>query len=67
MAFIHRFLRLWPCLILIVFFYWKISPYLGEGPVWFLRKTFVDNCTTDKGGWWQRILFVSNLTESDGA
>jgi len=30
----HRFLRLWPMYMLVLFFFWQVSPVLFQGPVW---------------------------------
>ncbi len=30
---LHRALRVWPCYILTILFWWKISPFLVSGPL----------------------------------
>jgi peptidoglycan/LPS O-acetylase OafA/YrhL len=32
----HRILRIWPCYLITILILWKIFPYLGDGPRWFL-------------------------------
>ena len=58
---LHRFLRLWPCLIVCLLIFWKISPYFGSGPFWEAYIRSLDVC--DKA-WWQRLLFIRNLTNT---
>lgn len=31
---LRRFLRFWPLYIIMVMFTWKITPFLGNGPLW---------------------------------
>ena len=30
---VHRALRIWPCYIVAILFWWKITPYLSTGPL----------------------------------
>jgi peptidoglycan/LPS O-acetylase OafA/YrhL len=30
---LHRALRIWPCYILAILFWWKVSPFLISGPL----------------------------------
>jgi len=34
--------------------------------MWYYYVNSLEVCKTDKGGWWQRLLFVGNLTGSEG-
>ncbi len=34
MAIIHRLLRIWPCYIIAILVFWKLSIYFGKGPYW---------------------------------
>jgi len=36
--YLHRFIRIWPCYMLAFFIYWKLTPYLGSGPIWSLYR-----------------------------
>ena len=62
-ALINRVIRLWPCLLITLLVYWKISPYLSFGPIWFFHISSIETC--DKNGWWRRLLFISNFTNDD--
>jgi peptidoglycan/LPS O-acetylase OafA/YrhL len=52
----HRLLRIWPCYLLAIFILWKVIPFIGTGPRWFLGLMITD-CST----WWRNLLFIDNL------
>lgn len=32
---LHRLFRIWPTYAIAILFFWKVLPYMGNGPVWF--------------------------------
>lgn len=38
----HRFIRLWPTYMVCLFFFWKLSNYVGGGPMWYLYVESTD-------------------------
>ncbi len=59
LAFVQRVLRFWPCFIISILVYWKISSIVGgNGPLFYTLKTYTDLCDND---WWSDLLFVSNF------
>eukprot|EP00026_Physarum_polycephalum_P004720 Phypoly_transcript_04743.p1 GENE.Phypoly_transcript_04743~~Phypoly_transcript_04743.p1 ORF type:complete len:617 (+),score=51.21 Phypoly_transcript_04743:168-2018(+) len=63
----HRYWRLTPVYMLLIFIYFKVIPALGRGPIWFMYKgSSVPAC--DKY-WWTNMLYINNLhpwTYGDG-
>lgn len=56
--YLHRFLRLWPTYMTCLFFYWKLSVYLGSGPLWYLYIDVTGQCNQV---FWQNMLLIDNL------
>ena len=54
--YIHRFLRLSPVYFFMIFLKFKVVPYVGSGPVWFLP----DYHYCEKY-WWTNILYINNF------
>ena len=54
--YLHRLLRLSPAYYFILFFNFKILPYVGSGPLWYLPD--VDLC---EKYWWTNILYINNF------
>ena len=54
--YIHRLLRLSPTYYFIMFFNFKVLPYVGSGPLWFLSD--FHNC---EKYWWTNILYINNF------
>jgi len=55
---IHRLLRLWPTYFIAILFYWKISVYLGSGPLWW---NLVDTAQLCTGQAWKNFLLLDNV------
>eukprot|EP01133_Synstelium_polycarpum_P007426 gene7426-8687_t len=55
---VHRIIRLSPLYVFVLFFFWKLSPMLGTGPLWYLYEAMTSTC--DKY-WWTNILYINNL------
>jgi len=60
---IHRLLRFWPTYAVALIFFWKVLPYLGEGPVWFQMTYYTNLC---QGTIWQNFLLLDDMLV-DGA
>ena len=54
--YIHRFFRLSPAYYFALFLLFKILPYVGSGPLWFLGN--VHRC---EQYWWTNILYINNF------
>lgn len=57
--YLQRVLRITPVLVVVLLFYWKVSPFTGSGPLWFGYRDMVRR-TCDQY-WWSSLLFVSNF------
>ena len=58
--YLHRLLRLSPSYYFIVFFSFKILPYIGSGPLWYF--TDVHYC---EKYWWTDLLYINNFYPND--
>lgn len=54
--YLHRLLRLSPAYYFAVFFSFKVWPYVGSGPLWYLPD--VHRC---EKYWWTNILYINNF------
>ncbi|XP_035213460.1 uncharacterized protein LOC118187364 isoform X2 [Stegodyphus dumicola] len=54
--YVHRFWRLTPAYMVIVFFYMFVFKYLGSGPFW--EDKHCDNSHSD---WWKYLLYINNF------
>jgi len=58
---LHRFVRIWPTYMLAILMYWKVAPYLGNGPIW---KTFYTlSCSCNNGGVIWNMFFLDNFED----
>ncbi|EGG15390.1 hypothetical protein DFA_10224 [Cavenderia fasciculata] len=55
---VHRLLRLSPLYYFVVFFFWKVSPLLGSGPLWFEYEVITKSCDRF---WWTNLLYVNSI------
>jgi len=58
MIMFHRILRLWPTYFIAILFYWKLSVYLGSGPLWW---NLVDTAQLCTGQAWKNFLLLDNV------
>lgn len=56
----HRIYRLTPPYLLSLFIFWKLTPYLGEGPWWEHVKYYV-SLTRCNSFWWTNVLYINNF------
>jgi len=57
----HRWIRLWPTYIFVLLFFWKVVPFMTNGPIWFQLVNFSQSCNDS---WWKNFLFVDNIFPS---
>ena len=58
--YLHRILRISPTFVILLLFYWQISPLLSDGPLWRPGvDKWVDSC--DNFGWIPPILYLNNI------
>ena len=62
--YIHRYLRLTPSLILVMFVSVYLTPYFGRGPLYPIQQGFEpEKCR--EGNWWSAFLYIGNFLKSD--
>lgn len=59
MLIFHRFYRIMPLYVFLIFMAWKFQPYINEGPVWPEFKMNMDNGCYNY--WWTNIIFLNNF------
>jgi peptidoglycan/LPS O-acetylase OafA/YrhL len=59
---IHRLLRFWPTYAVALIFFWRVLPYLGEGPVWFQMTYYTSLC---EGTIWQNFALLDDMLVSN--
>lgn len=58
---LHRFIRIWPTYMVAILMYWKIAPYLGDGPIW--RSFYTLSCSCNDGGVLWNMFFLDNFED----
>jgi peptidoglycan/LPS O-acetylase OafA/YrhL len=58
LVYFHRFWRILPLYMFILFLTWSYQRYLGNGPIWFGADTGNNPC---KDYWWSNMLFINNF------
>ncbi|CAF2129145.1 unnamed protein product [Rotaria magnacalcarata] len=62
--YIHRYLRLTPTFILVMFVSIYLTPYFGSGPLYPIQQGLEpDKCRN--GNWWTAFLYIGNFLKSD--
>lgn len=62
--YIHRYIRLTPSFILVMFVSIYLTPYFGHGPLYPIQQGFEpENCR--KGNWWTAFLYIGNFLKSE--
>ena len=57
--YVHRILRLTPAYAFVLFFFWSIGPYLGNGPYW--NGVIMNINSTCPKYWWTNLLYINNF------
>ena len=63
--YLHRYLRLTPTYMFVMFFIWALSIYMGNGPTFQSSMRAVSRYC--KSYWWTNILYINNLHPSDSS
>lgn len=58
-AIVHRFIRIWPTYMIAILLFWKIAPYLGNGPIWSIFYRL--SCSCNDGGVLWNVFFIDNF------
>ncbi|CAM4841946.1 unnamed protein product [Rotaria magnacalcarata] len=62
--YVHRYVRLTPAFILVMFVSIYLTPYFGQGPLYPVQQGFEpDGCRN--GGWWTSFLYIGNFFKSE--
>ncbi len=56
---VHRIIRIWPTYMVALLLFWKISPFLGSGPIW--RIFYNLTCSCNNGGALWNMFFIDNF------
>ena len=63
--YLHRFLRLTPTYMFVLFFLWALSMHVGNGPTYQYNMQFASTFQNCKSYWWTNLLYINNLHPSD--
>lgn len=58
---LHRFIRIWPTYMMAILIFWKIAPYLGNGPIWSGYAFIASSC--NNGGILWNMFFLDNFAD----
>jgi peptidoglycan/LPS O-acetylase OafA/YrhL len=56
---LHRFIRIWPTYMLAILVYWKVAPYIFNGPIWYTFSIVTNSCSN--GGILYNMFFIDNF------
>ena len=58
LVYFHRFFRILPAYIFVLFFLWAFTKYIGYGPYWVVGDGLFSDC---KDYWYTNFLFLNNF------
>mmetsp|Transcript_11638 Transcript_11638/g.17064 ORF Transcript_11638/g.17064 Transcript_11638/m.17064 type:complete len:681 (+) Transcript_11638:438-2480(+) len=58
LVYFHRFFRILPAYMFVLFFLWAFTKYIGYGPYWVLGDSLFSDC---KDYWYTNFLFLNNF------
>jgi peptidoglycan/LPS O-acetylase OafA/YrhL len=58
MVYFHRFWRILPIYMFVLFMTWAYSRYIGDGPIFWTVDDMNNDC---KRYWWANLLFINNF------
>jgi hypothetical protein len=59
LVYVHRILRITPVYMFCLLFMWSMTPYLGNGPLWFnVTEAFYEDCHKY---WYANLLYLNNF------
>lgn len=56
---VHRLIRIWPTYMLAILIYWKVAPYVSNGPLWYSFSLVANSC--NNGGILWNMFFIDNF------
>ena len=59
--FLHRWLRIVPLLIFLIWVFMWLSPYMGSGPLWGEMSNGSLGQTSCQDLWWTNLIFINNF------
>ena len=59
---LHRIIRILPVYAFVIMFYWKVSVYFGNGPVWGVFVTGANGCDDS---WWKNMFFIDSWFDDE--
>ncbi|CAF3458515.1 unnamed protein product [Rotaria socialis] len=62
--YVHRYVRLTPTFILVMFVSIYLTPYFGQGPLFPVQQGF-ESTGCRNGGWWTSFLYIGNFFKSE--
>jgi peptidoglycan/LPS O-acetylase OafA/YrhL len=58
MVYIHRFLRITPVYMFVIFFFWSMQKYIGNGPLWIGVGDFNEDCDSY---WYSNLIYMNDF------
>ena len=58
LIYVHRYLRLTPLAMFLLFFLWTLVPYLGNGPLWTGGGGMIGDCDEF---WYTNLMYLNNM------
>lgn len=59
MVYVHRFLRITPVYMFVLFFFWAFIKYLGNGPMWVDVENYLNPDCNDY--WYSNLIYMNNF------
>ncbi len=63
--YIHRYIRLTPTFILVMFVSIYLTPYFGSGPIYPSQQGFESGQCTSNHYWWTAFLYIGNIIKAE--
>jgi peptidoglycan/LPS O-acetylase OafA/YrhL len=58
MVYIHRFLRITPMYMIVLCFFWTMTKYIGNGPLWINVENDFTGC---EDYWYSNLIYINNF------
>lgn len=65
MYYVHRYIRLTPTFILVMFTSMYLTPYMGRGPMYPSEQGFESEACHQHHYWWTSFFYIGNLIKPD--
>ena len=63
--YLHRYIRITPTFILVMFVSIYLTPYFGSGPVYLSQQGFESEQCRSNHYWWTAFLYIGNLVKAE--